>query len=166
MTYTFLKAQGHADRQEPGRGRQARRGPQAPGPGRRRSSSCRSTTSWPTRSTPRPKTQVVDGLATSPTAGIGIDIGPATVKLYGEIIRTAGTVVWNGPMGKFEDEPFRKGTVGRRRGDGRVAGRDRASAAARRPRRSSSSASPTRSATSRPAAGRSWNASKGNRSTR
>ena len=29
-----------------------------------------------------------------------------------EIIETAGTVVWNGPMGKFEDEPFRKGTLG------------------------------------------------------
>ncbi|MHC5543982.1 phosphoglycerate kinase, partial [Singulisphaera rosea] len=30
---------------------------------------------------------------------------------YGKIIREAGTVIWNGPMGKFEDEPFRKGTV-------------------------------------------------------
>jgi phosphoglycerate kinase len=41
-----------------------------------------------------------------------MDIGPKTVAAYGELIRAAGTVVWNGPMGKFEDEPFRKGTMG------------------------------------------------------
>ena len=46
-----------------------------------------------------------------PEGVFGIDIGPATITHYGEIIRQAGTVVWNGPMGKFEDEPFRKGTV-------------------------------------------------------
>ena len=42
------------------------------------------------------------------------------MKLYGDIINEAGTVVWNGPMGKFEDEPFRQGTVGDRPGDGRA----------------------------------------------
>jgi phosphoglycerate kinase len=39
-----------------------------------------------------------------------MDIGPKTITLYrGEILK-AGTVVWNGPLGKFEDEPFSKGT--------------------------------------------------------
>lgn len=38
------------------------------------------------------------------------DIGPSTRKRYAEIIKTAGTVVWNGPMGKLEDEEFRFGT--------------------------------------------------------
>jgi phosphoglycerate kinase len=59
---------------------------------------------------PSSRTWVVEG-SDLPDDGIGIDIGPATIKLYGEIIKSAGTVVWNGPMGKFEDEPFRKGTL-------------------------------------------------------
>ena len=46
-----------------------------------------------------------------PEDAIGIDIGPATIALYADIIKDAGTVIWNGPMGKFEDEPFRKGTI-------------------------------------------------------
>ncbi|NLC76043.1 MAG: phosphoglycerate kinase [Clostridia bacterium] len=39
-----------------------------------------------------------------------LDIGPATGRRYGEIIRTARTVVWNGPMGVFEVDAFAKGT--------------------------------------------------------
>jgi phosphoglycerate kinase len=39
-----------------------------------------------------------------------MDIGPKTIALYCDLIRKAGTVVWNGPLGKFEDEPFAKGT--------------------------------------------------------
>jgi phosphoglycerate kinase len=45
-----------------------------------------------------------------PAGAIGVDIGPKTVALYRDAIRQAGTVVWNGPMGKFEDEPYSKGT--------------------------------------------------------
>jgi len=40
----------------------------------------------------------------------GLDIGPRTAELYASIIRTAGTVVWNGPMGVFEMPPFDAGT--------------------------------------------------------
>jgi phosphoglycerate kinase len=40
----------------------------------------------------------------------GLDIGPETAKRYGQIIRAAGTVVWNGPMGVFEMPPFDAGT--------------------------------------------------------
>ena len=40
----------------------------------------------------------------------GLDIGPETARRYGEIIRSAGTVVWNGPMGVFEMPPFDAGT--------------------------------------------------------
>jgi len=40
----------------------------------------------------------------------GLDIGPATAAAYAAIIRTAGTVVWNGPMGVFEMPPFDAGT--------------------------------------------------------
>ena len=41
---------------------------------------------------------------------IGLDIGPATGKIYAEKIGTAKTVVWNGPMGVFEMQPFDAGT--------------------------------------------------------
>ncbi len=54
------------------------------------------------------KTQVVAG--DIPDGWLGVDIGPQTIALYREEIGKAGTVVWNGPMGKFEDEPFRNGT--------------------------------------------------------
>jgi phosphoglycerate kinase len=40
----------------------------------------------------------------------GVDIGPATTARYGEVIASAGTVLWNGPMGVFEDERFAAGT--------------------------------------------------------
>jgi phosphoglycerate kinase len=40
----------------------------------------------------------------------GLDIGPETAIKYAEIIRAAGTVVWNGPMGVFEMAPFDAGT--------------------------------------------------------
>lgn len=43
---------------------------------------------------------------------MGLDIGPETIARYQREITRAGTVVWNGPMGKFEDEPFRRGTQG------------------------------------------------------
>lgn len=56
------------------------------------------------------ETKVVEG-SDLPDGWLGLDIGPATAAAYGEIIRNAGTVVWNGPMGKFEDEPYRNGTV-------------------------------------------------------
>jgi phosphoglycerate kinase len=39
-----------------------------------------------------------------------LDIGPRTAKAYAEEIAKAGTVVWNGPVGVFEKEPFAKGT--------------------------------------------------------
>ena len=39
----------------------------------------------------------------------GFDIGPETIRAYSAIIAAARTVVWNGPMGKFEIEAFSKG---------------------------------------------------------
>ena len=40
----------------------------------------------------------------------GLDIGPVTRQRYAEVVSGAGTVVWNGPMGAFEMEPFASGT--------------------------------------------------------
>jgi phosphoglycerate kinase len=41
---------------------------------------------------------------------MGLDIGPATIARYADIITSAGTVVWNGPMGVFEMSNFAAGT--------------------------------------------------------
>ncbi|MBQ2747215.1 MAG: phosphoglycerate kinase [Firmicutes bacterium] len=42
----------------------------------------------------------------------GLDIGPETVKAYGEALKTAKTIIWNGPMGVFEMENYQGGTKG------------------------------------------------------
>ncbi len=56
------------------------------------------------------KTQVVgeNGIAAGWRA---LDIGPKTAELFAATIRTAKTVVWNGPMGCFEMKPFAAGTL-------------------------------------------------------
>lgn len=41
----------------------------------------------------------------------GLDIGPKTAELYAEAVKTAKTVVWNGPMGVFENPVLAKGTI-------------------------------------------------------
>jgi phosphoglycerate kinase len=45
-----------------------------------------------------------------PATEEGVDIGPATVKAYSELLATAKTILWNGPMGIFEDSRFAEGT--------------------------------------------------------
>ena len=41
-----------------------------------------------------------------------LDVGPATVAAYADILKSAKTIVWNGPMGVFEFPEFAKGTFG------------------------------------------------------
>jgi phosphoglycerate kinase len=55
------------------------------------------------------ETRELDG-AEVPPGWMGLDIGPRTAAAYGEAISTAGTVLWNGPMGAFELAPFAAGT--------------------------------------------------------
>jgi 3-phosphoglycerate kinase len=45
-----------------------------------------------------------------PDGKIAVDIGPKTIKLFEDKLRTAKTIVWNGPMGIFEMDAFSKGT--------------------------------------------------------
>ena len=42
---------------------------------------------------------------------MGLDIGPKTCALYADAVKTAKTVVWNGPMGVFENPTLAKGTI-------------------------------------------------------
>jgi phosphoglycerate kinase len=53
--------------------------------------------------------KVIDGTEV-PEGWMGLDVGPKTGALYAEAVGKAGTVLWNGPMGAFEMEPFAGGT--------------------------------------------------------
>ncbi|CAM4515228.1 phosphoglycerate kinase [Paenibacillus endophyticus] len=55
-------------------------------------------------------TQIVD-VDSIPADWEGIDIGPKTRELYADVIKNSKLVVWNGPMGVFEIEPFSHGTL-------------------------------------------------------
>jgi phosphoglycerate kinase len=54
--------------------------------------------------------RTVDG-SDIPEAGAGLDIGPKTVATYAAVIAGARTILWNGPMGMFEDKRFAAGTI-------------------------------------------------------
>ncbi|MDX2036340.1 MAG: phosphoglycerate kinase [Isosphaeraceae bacterium] len=110
MTYTFLRAQGHAtgkSRVEEDKLDEARRllalaGEKLVLPKDHLVAAKLDATAA--------ETQVVVG-PEIPEGLLGLDIGPGAAEEYAAIIQAAGTVIWNGPMGKFEDEPFRKGTM-------------------------------------------------------
>jgi phosphoglycerate kinase len=53
------------------------------------------------------KTKAVDKVAKDEAI---LDIGPETAKAFAAALKKAGTIVWNGPVGVFEKEPFAKGT--------------------------------------------------------
>ena len=54
--------------------------------------------------------EVVDSKAI-PADMMGLDIGPKTAELYADAVKSAKTVVWNGPMGVFENPILAKGTI-------------------------------------------------------
>ncbi|HYJ45421.1 MAG TPA: phosphoglycerate kinase [Pyrinomonadaceae bacterium] len=43
---------------------------------------------------------------------VGLDIGTETVALFSNALKGARTIIWNGPMGVFEEKPFDEGTIG------------------------------------------------------
>jgi phosphoglycerate kinase len=58
---------------------------------------------------PDTEREALDGVEV-PDGWMGLDVGPKTGALYVEAVAGAGTVLWNGPMGAFEMEPFAAGT--------------------------------------------------------
>jgi phosphoglycerate kinase len=64
---------------------------------------------------PLPSDVVVESGKAKPVEAVGrdemiLDIGPDTAKAFAAELKKAGTIVWNGPVGVFEKEPFAKGT--------------------------------------------------------
>jgi len=53
----------------------------------------------------------VEVVETIPADKMGLDIGTKTAELYAEAVKSAKTVVWNGPMGVFENPVLAKGTI-------------------------------------------------------
>ncbi len=45
-----------------------------------------------------------------PQGWTALDIGPASVRLFSEVLENAKTILWNGPMGVFEEDAFSRGT--------------------------------------------------------
>jgi phosphoglycerate kinase len=54
----------------------------------------------------------ITNIAQTPDNMMGLDIGPQTIKLFGDEIAKARTIVWNGPLGMFEKPQFAQGTLG------------------------------------------------------
>ncbi|PIP17099.1 MAG: hypothetical protein COX44_01685 [Candidatus Portnoybacteria bacterium CG23_combo_of_CG06-09_8_20_14_all_37_13] len=59
----------------------------------------------------------IDAITKTKTCAVGaispwqiLDIGPDTVDLFASVIAEAKTIIWNGPMGKFEEEKYQNGT--------------------------------------------------------
>ena len=111
MAFTFLRALGHdvgRSLVEPDRVETARRALEA---ARRRGVSLvLPVDAVVADGVDAPAGRVV-GVREIPAAQMGLDIGPRTVERFREALAGARTIVWNGPMGVFEREPFAAGTL-------------------------------------------------------
>jgi phosphoglycerate kinase len=58
---------------------------------------------------PNAETKIVP-IQEIPPDWYGMDIGPASVRLFSEVVQNAKTILWNGPMGVFERDAFSRGT--------------------------------------------------------
>ncbi len=63
------------------------------------------------RSVDQPGEEKISDGVDIPEGFMGLDIGPKSVELFSERLRSAKTIFWNGPLGLFEKPPFDSGTV-------------------------------------------------------
>ena len=114
MAFTLIAADGGGDRRQPRRARPLRRGPR--GDRARRGARRPDRPAARCRCRPGDDGRRGDARRSLPirsrTAGEGLDIGPETVRAFGAHLAGAKTILWNGPMGVFELEPFAAGTLG------------------------------------------------------
>ena len=114
MCFTFLAAQGHPignslfeDDQVEHCAQAARRARRPHAPARPTSSASAPAARWSTR---RPGARCATSAPTCPTAGWASTSAPAAAAEFGDVILEARTILWNGPMGVFEDPRFEAGT--------------------------------------------------------
>ena len=113
MAYTFLRALGHdvgRSLVEPDQVEMARRGARVGAPPRHADRAPRRRRGGRRSWTARPGGWWAS--ARFPADQMGLDIGPATVERFADASKSARTIVWNGPMGVFERDPFAAGTAG------------------------------------------------------
>lgn len=53
----------------------------------------------------------IESIDAIPQGWMGLDVGPKTNELFADVITQSSTILWNGPVGVFEMEPFSKGTI-------------------------------------------------------
>ncbi len=71
---------------------------------------CTITSAFPEPIDAKVETEIVD-VDKIPADKMGLDIGEKTQKLFADAVANAKTVIWNGPMGVFENPIFAKGTI-------------------------------------------------------
>ena len=94
-----------------GRGREARSGARDPGPRRRQADAADGSRDRLGLSRPMPRREIASVDEPVPAGWMGLDIGPKTIAAYEQAVAGAKMIVWNGPMGVFELEPFAAGTL-------------------------------------------------------
>ena len=163
MANTFLAAEGVAigkSLYEPDHLETARKVIHMANEERRRDPACPAMSWWPRNSRQAPPTAPFRAGEIAADEMV-LDVGPASIQAFKNRLVTTKTLVWNGPFGAFEIEPFDTGTVAAAQGRGGSRPKPaifcRWRAAATRWRRWPMPASKTISPMSRPRAARSWN---------
>jgi phosphoglycerate kinase len=112
MAFTFLRSLGHdvgRSLLEPGQIDTARRILEG---ARRRGVSVVLPVDVVVASEPDSPSGSVVGIREIPADRMGLDIGPLTVERFAATLKSARTIVWNGPLGVFEKPAFAAGTLG------------------------------------------------------